>query len=336
MHTSVAHVHAHLLSQWLMRQVRPPMNCIICLSTSTNARPVCSCSSRVCRRCFLGLLDRGRQRCVVCGSRYQPSSVVRACLFGVQNADVADDPAKSYAKLAVAYSNAGRPRRALRSLAIAQNLAVPGTRWYHFIVLETAQNLLVIGDAASAERCLQSVMPSLLSLPTTLSSGVLYSSCCVLLSKTSMQLEKRGTARAWLRRAMHVQGDLGLDLPLADSLQLDAKMLSREGQHRQAKESLQRAERILLQRETDEGVKCQLQVDLAAMELQLGENDQARGRLFAVLPTLRRRKRDRFSAELLPVAARALSRIVSPTRRLRRKTRPEMVQCRERASTPAA
>ena len=135
---------------------------------------------------------------------------------------------------------------------------------------------------------------------------------------------------------MHVQGDLSLDLPLADSLQLEAKMLSCDGQHRQAKESLQRAERILLQRETDEGVKCQLQVDLAAMELQLGENDQARGRLFAVLPTLRRRKRDRFSAELLPVAARALSRIVSPTRRLRRKTRPEMVQCRERASTPAA
>ena len=191
--------------------------------------------------------------------------------------------------------------------------------------METAQNLLAIGDAASAERCLRTVMPGLLALPTTVSSGVLYSSCCVLLSKTSMQLEKRDTARAWLRRAMHVQGDLALDLPLADSLQLDAQILSYEGEYRQAKESLQRAERILSRVETDEALKCKLQVDIATAEIQLGEHGPARARLSGLLPTLRRRKRDRFSVELLPVAAHALSHIVVPKRRLRRKSLPESI-----------
>ena len=191
--------------------------------------------------------------------------------------------------------------------------------------METAQNLLAIGDAASAERCLRTVMPGLLALPTTVSSGVLYSSCCVLLSKTSMQLEKRDTARAWLRRAMHVQGDLALDLPLADSLQLDAQILSYEGEYRQAKESLQRAERILSRVETDEALKCKLQVDIATAEIQLGDHGLARARLSGLLPTLRRRKRDRFSVELLPVAAHALSHIVVPKRRLRRKSLPESI-----------
>ena len=262
---------------------------------------------------------------MVCGSRYQPSAVVRACLFGIHHTDAGDDPAKQYAKLAIAYSNAGKPRRALRTLAIATHHAVPGTRWYHFIMLETAQNLLVVGDAASAERSLRTVLPSLLALPPTVASGILYASCCVLFSKTSTQLEKRGTARAWLRRAMHVQRELGLDLPLADSLQLDAQILSYEGEYRQAKENLQRAEQILSQVETDETLKCKLQVDLATAELQLGDHGPARARLSGLLPTLRRRKRDRFSLELLPVAARALSRIVTPKRKLRRKSLPESV-----------
>ena len=209
-HAARVHASCHICACDRVR----PMSCIICLS-SAEARRVCSCSARACRGCLLSLLDRGRQRCVVCmhargrvagrpvlpschmsvtlrcqnlselfvlaygvpscpailpyggwragrawvcGSRYQPSAVVRACSFGVRNADAGADPAKQYAKLAVAYSNAGSPRRALRWLAIAQNLASPGTRWYHFIELETAQNLLAIGDAASAERCLRTVM----------------------------------------------------------------------------------------------------------------------------------------------------------------------------------
>ena len=124
---------------------------------------------------------------------------------------------------------------------------------------------------------------------------------------------------------MDVQGDLGLDGPLADSLQLDAKMSSCEGKHQQAKEALQIAEHIMSRCETDEALKCKVQVDLAITEVRLGEYDAARARLSVELPALRRRKRDRYCAELLPVAARALSRIVSPTRRLRRKTWPETV-----------
>jgi hypothetical protein len=283
------------------------------------------------------LLDRGRDRCVVCGSRFHSSAIVKACLFGLQiSADLGGDPAKPYVKLAVAYSNAGRPRRALRSLATAQQHAVPGSRRDHFISLETAQNLVAIGDASSAERCLRRVMPSLLALPTTFSAGVLYASCCTLLCKTSTQLDKRGPARSWLRRAMDVQGDLGLDGPLADSLQLDAQMSSCEGKHHQAKEALQSAERIMSRCETDEVLKCKVQVDLALTEVRLGEYDPARARLSVALPTLRRRKRDRYSSDLVPVAARALSRIVIPTRRLRRKTWPERVRCCEPALPPGA
>ena len=83
----------------------------------------------------------------------------------------------------------------------------------------------------------------------------------------------------------------------------------------------------MLRCETDECLKGRLQVDIAITEAELGENHLARARLSGVLPTLRQRKRDR-RAELLPIAAVALSHIASPTRRLRRKTWPEKAESR--------
>ena len=168
-------------------------------------------------------------------------------------------------------------------------------------------------------------MPAVFQLPRSYASAVLYTHCCTLLGKTNAQLEKHGTAKAWLRRAMEVQGDLGLDVALANSLQLEATILSCEGKHALAKESLQGAESIVSGRESDECLRCKLQVDIAIAEIELGECDPARARLTGLLPTLRRRKRDRFSLELLPVAARALSRIVTPKRRLRRKSLLESI-----------
>ena len=70
----------------------------------------------------------------------------------------------------------------------------------------------------------------------------------------------------------------------------------------------------------------QVAVDLAKTEVRLGQFDSARTRLSGVLPTLRKRKRD--GAGLLPIAARALSDITRPVRRLRRKSLPEKVECR--------
>ena len=312
------------------------MTCVICL-TAANAERVCSCAALACRGCLLALLDHGKERCVVCGSRFHPSAVVNACLSGLEGpASDGSDPAKAYVKLAVAYSTAGDPRCALRSLAIAQHLVVPGSRWDQVISLETAQNLLAIGQIEEAEGCLRSVMPRLLEMPTTVSSGVLFANCCMLLCKTNMQQGKPGPARAWLRRALNIQADLGLDGPLATSLELDAKLLSREGEYHLAKKTLQSAELILSTSETDECLRGSVQVQIATAEMQLGEKDSARARLSRVLPMLRRKQHDHFGADLLPAAARALSRLVSPSRRLRRKTWPERVEHREAASQPGA
>ena len=311
---------------WAQQLGKFAMSCVICLNASAHARRACSCSAKLCRGCLMELLNHGRQRCVVCGSRFRPSAVVRACLFGLQNAD-GGDLAKRYVKLAIAYSGAGKPRLALRTLVIAQHHAAPGSRWGHFLKLEIASNLLAIRRTADADNCLQSVMPEILEMPQTRSSGLLFAECCTLLCKTNVQLEKHGEARAWLRRAMEVQGSLQLDGPLANSLQLDAEILSCEGKLQLAKESLITASHVMSRCETDECLKCKVQLDIAEAEKRLGQYDPARARLSAVIPTLRR-KRDRQSAELLRGAARALSCIVSPRRRLRRKTQPEKVEFR--------
>ena len=84
----------------------------------------------------------------------------------------------------------------------------------------------------------------------------------------------------------------------------------------------------MLDYERDPFLKSRLQVDLAKTEVRLGQCDSARARLSCVLLTLRKRKRDRFSADFLPDAAWALSGIIASSRRLRRKTMPESVQCR--------
>ena len=133
-------VHAFLLLPPRAAQ----MTCVICL-TAANTELVCSCAALACRGCLLALLDHGKERCVVCGSRLHPSAVVDACLSRLEGpASDGSDPAKAYVKLAIAYSTAGDPRCALRSLAIAQHLVVPGSRWDQVIALETAQNLLAI------------------------------------------------------------------------------------------------------------------------------------------------------------------------------------------------
>ena len=309
------------------------MNCVICL-TAPNADSVCGCSALVCRACLLSLLDHGRERCVICGSRFIPSFVVNACLLGLEG-PVGQD-AKAYIKLAVAYSSAGDPRCALRSLAIAQHLAVSGSRWELLIKIETAQSLLAIGHVDDADACLRGVMPRILELPRTFGNGILFASCCTLLCKTSMQQAKFGPARAWLRRALNIQADLGLNASLATSLELDAKLLSRQGKYDLAKRTLQTAEDIMSEAESDEVLKGSVQVQIANAEIHLGEHGPARARLSRVLTMLRKRKHDHFATELLPIAACALARIVTPSRRLRRKTGPERVEHRKAASQPGA
>jgi hypothetical protein len=168
-------------------------------------------------------------------------------------------------------------------------------------------------------------MPHILEMPQTRSAGMLYAECCKLLCKMNVQLENSGAARSWLRRAMSAEDSLQLDGPLANSLQLDAQILSSEGKFRLAKESLVTAAHIMDRSETDECLRCKVQVDIADSEVEMGEIDHARARLLGILPTLRR-KRDCHSADLLPIAAQALSCIVTPKRRLRRKTWPERVE----------
>ena len=311
------------------------MSCIICLNASADARRSCSCSAKVCRGCLMELLNRGKQRCVTCGSRFRHSAIVAACRFDLQNdAEGGDSLAKRYVKLAIAYSGAGKPRLALRNLALAQHHAAPGFSWEHFTKVEIASNLLALGRTSAAESCLRVVMPQILNMPQTRSSGLLFAQCCTLLCKANVQQEKHGEARAWLRNAMEIEDVLQLDWPLAQSLQFDAQILSREGKLQLAKESLITAAHIMSRCETDACLKLSVQYDIAIAEIKMREHDPARARLSAIIPTLRRRKRDRESAEILRGAARALSRIVRPTRRLRRKTWPERVHCCEPASLP--
>ena len=143
-------------------------SCVICLSTSADARRSCNCSARVCPACLLALLDRGANRCVVCGSNFEPLAVVRACLHNVQTCGVSSgDLAKAHGKLAVAYSTAGRPRHALRSLAIAHLHAEPNSRWEQFLKLESTQNLLCVGETTEADRVSRNIMPTVLQRPTS-------------------------------------------------------------------------------------------------------------------------------------------------------------------------
>jgi ATP/maltotriose-dependent transcriptional regulator MalT len=171
-------------------------------------------------------------------------------------------------------------------------------------------------------------MPTVLQVPTSRAAAALYAHCCLLKYKINVQRDKQWAAASWLRRAIGVQSDFGLDPPLAASLQLYADLLNKEAKHQEARQALERSERLMSNYETDPFLKSRLQVDLAKTEVRLGQRDSARARLSGVLPTLRKRKRDRLSADLLPDAAWALSGIVTPSRRLRRKTMPESVQCR--------
>ena len=314
---------------WAQQQVglKVAMSCVICLDASAKARRVCGCSARVCLRCLMELSDRGRVRCVWCGSRFRSNAVVKACRQARENVDNDRDRAGRHVKLAVAYSMAGLPRRALRHLAIAKRFAAPGSIGAHNIQLEIASNLLETGSTAEAERCLLSVMDAILEMtPVTFASALLYTSCCTLLARTNLKFGKLAGAKSWLRRAMAVQDEPRFEFQLAESLQLEAQILRREGNLGEAKESLQKALRITTRVETDEGLIANIQIDLAMLEIQLGQRDAARARLSRTLPTLRKRKHDSFTADLLPIAAQALSYIVSPTRRLRRKTWPEQVE----------
>ena len=302
----------------------PNMRCVICLTDPADA--VCICSACVCPACLVKLLDRGRNRCAVCGSRFQPSAVVKACSLAVKNAE-GGNLTKAHGKLAVAYSTAGRPLHALCSLEIALRHAEPNSRWEHFLKLENAQNLFFAGRTDEADRCLRSLMPILLQMPTSAPAAALYSHVCILKCKMDAQRDKQDSARSWVRRGIGVQSEFGLDAPLANSLQLYFELLSKAGMHEEAKQALEIAESIMSY-ETDEYLKCRVQVDLATTEVQLGQYDPAQARLSTVLPTLRQRKRDLCSADLAVVAARSLSGIINPTRRLRRKTWHERVESR--------
>ena len=128
---------------------------------------------------------------------------------------------------------------------------------------------------------------------------------------------------------MAVQGAVGLENHLAESLQIEADILRRQGKLYESKGCLQKAERILLRSETDECLRFKLLVDIAITDVELGELHLARARLSGVLPKLRKRKKRDRCAKLLPFAAKCLSLIVRPARRLRRKTWPERVECVE-------
>ena len=78
-------------------------------------------------------------------------------------------------------------------------------------------------------------MPHILEMPQTRAAGLHYAECCKLLCKMNVQLGKRGAARSWLRSAMEAEDSLQLDGPLANSLQIDAQILSSEGKFRLAK-----------------------------------------------------------------------------------------------------
>ena len=141
------------------------VDCVICLAAQ-DADRVCHCSAMVCRGCLSSLIDRGRTRCAVCGSRYQPSAVVKACLFGLDEpASSQQCPAKAYIKLGLAYSAARRPRSALRALSVAQQSVVPDTHLHFLCMLETARNRVRLGDSASAEGGLELVISKLLDIP---------------------------------------------------------------------------------------------------------------------------------------------------------------------------
>ena len=58
---------------WAPVESVPTMRCVICLESSPNARRSCGCSARTCAACLLALLDRGADRCVVCGPPCMPS-----------------------------------------------------------------------------------------------------------------------------------------------------------------------------------------------------------------------------------------------------------------------
>ena len=109
-------------------------------------------------------------------------------------------------------------------------------------------------------------------------------------------------------------------------LQLNVQIRSSESKFQLAKESFITAAHIMSSCETDECLKWKVQVDIAISEIEMGECDPARARLFGVLPTFRRWKRDCHSEELLRIAVQALSCIVTPKRRFRRKIWPESVE----------
>ena len=77
-------------------------------------------------------------------------------------------------------------------------------------------------------------------------------------------------------------------------------------------------------------MKALAQAELAAVEIALGQQDSARERLCSAVRALRKGKRDDepHTVEALHTAASALSDIVAPKARLRRKTAPEMVEHR--------
>ena len=151
----------------------------------------------------------------------------------------------------MAYSSAGLPKHALSSLAIAQRHAEPNSRWELFLKMESAQNLLSMGDTDEADRRLRSIMPTVLQVTTSRPAAALYAHLCLLKCKINVQRDKQWAAASWLRRAIGVQSDFGLDAPLAASLQLYADLLNKEAKHQEAKQALERSERLMLNYETD-------------------------------------------------------------------------------------
>jgi len=159
-------------------------------------------------------------------------------------------------------------------------------------------------------------------------SHVLAGEACVLLGEFNIRAGNTNVAAAWLNRGLLIQSGTGPPHTLVATLVLLSTLLRKQGRELDAQGFLTSAESVLADTESDECVKANLQLEIANTEICLGDKRAARRRLSATLPTLRRRKRCVPSQELLQSAAGILSKLVEPTRRLRRKTFPEAVQNR--------
>ena len=308
------------------------MACVICLG-ERDARRVCQqCSASMCRKCLAAYIDRGMIRCCVCGSKFLPSSLVRACALGLAApGNSAENPGRAHLKLGIAYAEAADARSAISCFETAQRCLRPSDLLHHLCSIEMARvkvKMTKTCDFRAMEQDLVLVANQLLGIKCV-RGAFLYSDVCALLGEIHIHERKLGSAQVWLKRAIAIQSDLGPPSTLASTLRILSNLLVKEERYPEAKAILQSAEEILLSHESDPCVLAIVQAELATIDIALGEKTAAREALRTALRTLRKRcHEDPHLKQAIPPAAKALSRIVTPARRLRQKTACEEVKQR--------